>query len=60
VTNTGAAVPDLAVVGTLRKPATWESTAVPELRSQAAEVAAGIVSRMRQAAADRGGIRRAA
>jgi len=60
VTNTGAAVPDLAVVGTLRKPATWESTAVPELRSQAAAVAAGIVSRMRQAAADRGRIRRAA
>jgi uncharacterized NAD(P)/FAD-binding protein YdhS/predicted metal-dependent enzyme (double-stranded beta helix superfamily) len=33
----GAAVADLFVVGTLRKPALWESTAVPELRVQAAE-----------------------
>ena len=33
----GAAVADLFVVGTLRKPALWESTAVPELRMQAAE-----------------------
>lgn len=31
--------PDLFVVGTLRKPATWESTAVPELRQQAAAAA---------------------
>jgi uncharacterized NAD(P)/FAD-binding protein YdhS/predicted metal-dependent enzyme (double-stranded beta helix superfamily) len=35
----GREVPDLYVVGTLRKPATWESTAVPELRHQAAIVA---------------------
>ncbi len=41
----GAAVPDLFVVGTLRKPQTWESTAVPELRVQAAEVAARIADR---------------
>ncbi|MFO0810403.1 MAG: FAD/NAD(P)-binding protein [Gemmataceae bacterium] len=34
----GREVPDLFVVGTLRKPATWESTAVPELRAQAAAV----------------------
>jgi uncharacterized NAD(P)/FAD-binding protein YdhS len=31
-------VPDLFVVGTLRKPALWETTAVPELRAQAAMV----------------------
>ena len=35
----GQEVPDLFVVGTLRKPAFWESTAVPELRGQAASVA---------------------
>ena len=39
IDDTGRAVPDLFVVGTLRKPATWESTAVPELRHQAATVA---------------------
>jgi uncharacterized NAD(P)/FAD-binding protein YdhS len=39
----GTAVPGLFVVGTLRKPATWESTAVPELRNQAADVARNIV-----------------
>jgi uncharacterized NAD(P)/FAD-binding protein YdhS len=39
IDNTGAMTPDLFVVGTLRKPATWESTAVPELRQQAAIVA---------------------
>jgi uncharacterized NAD(P)/FAD-binding protein YdhS len=33
-------VADLFVVGTLRKPALRETTAVPELRSQAASVAA--------------------
>lgn len=32
-------VPDLFLIGTLRKPAVWESTAVPELRNQAAVVA---------------------
>jgi uncharacterized NAD(P)/FAD-binding protein YdhS len=36
----GAAVPDLFVVGTLRKPALWETTAVPELRQHAATVGA--------------------
>jgi len=41
----GAPAPDLFVVGTLRKPQTWESTAVPELRAQAAEVAAQIAAR---------------
>jgi uncharacterized NAD(P)/FAD-binding protein YdhS len=35
----GMEVADLFVVGTLRKPALWESTAVPELRNQAAAVA---------------------
>lgn len=35
----GSAVSDLLLVGTLRKPADWESTAVPELRTQAAGVA---------------------
>jgi uncharacterized NAD(P)/FAD-binding protein YdhS len=32
----GGVVPDLFVVGTLRKPGLWESTAAPELRDQAA------------------------
>lgn len=41
----GTAVPDLHVVGTLRKPLTWESTAVPELRQQAAQVAERILNR---------------
>jgi uncharacterized NAD(P)/FAD-binding protein YdhS/predicted metal-dependent enzyme (double-stranded beta helix superfamily) len=41
----GAIVQDLFVVGTLRKPLLWESTAVPELRGQAAAVAEGILSR---------------
>jgi uncharacterized NAD(P)/FAD-binding protein YdhS len=35
----GHSAPDLFVVGTLRKPSLWESTAVPELRNQAAAVA---------------------
>jgi uncharacterized NAD(P)/FAD-binding protein YdhS len=38
-----AEVPDLFIVGTLRKPALWESTAVPELRQQAATVAGRVV-----------------
>jgi len=42
----GAEVPDLFVVGTLRKPATWESTAVPELRQQAASVGEEILQRI--------------
>ncbi len=35
----GTVAEDLFVVGTLRKPGLWESTAVPELRNQAASVA---------------------
>jgi uncharacterized NAD(P)/FAD-binding protein YdhS len=35
----GHAVDDLLIVGTLRKPDLWESTAVPELRNQAAAAA---------------------
>jgi uncharacterized NAD(P)/FAD-binding protein YdhS/predicted metal-dependent enzyme (double-stranded beta helix superfamily) len=31
----GQTLPDLLIVGTLRKPLLWESTAVPELRGQA-------------------------
>ena len=41
----GTVVPDLLVVGTLRKPLLWESTAVPELRQQAAQVAERILQR---------------
>ena len=37
----GRPQPDLLVVGTLRKPDLWESTAVPELREQAARAAQG-------------------
>jgi uncharacterized NAD(P)/FAD-binding protein YdhS len=39
----GEPVRDLFVVGTLRKPDLWESTAVPELRAQAADAARRIV-----------------
>jgi uncharacterized NAD(P)/FAD-binding protein YdhS len=39
----GGPAPGLWIVGTLRRPALWESTAVPELRVQAAAVAAAIV-----------------
>lgn len=42
----GAAAPDLFVVGTLRKPGFWESTAVPELRMQAAAVAECVLKRL--------------
>jgi uncharacterized NAD(P)/FAD-binding protein YdhS len=35
---------DLYIVGTLRKPALWESSAVPELRAQAAAVAERLLS----------------
>jgi uncharacterized NAD(P)/FAD-binding protein YdhS len=45
VATNGQPVTDLFVVGTLRKPGLWESTAVPELRQQAASTAAGIVSK---------------
>jgi uncharacterized NAD(P)/FAD-binding protein YdhS len=46
VAEDGQAVADLFVVGTLRKPADWESTAVPELRTQAAAVAGCLVERL--------------
>ena len=36
------------MVGTLRKPALWESTAVPELRSQAATVAGAVLDLLKQ------------
>ncbi len=39
----GHILEDLIVVGTLRKPASWESTAVPELRSQAETAAKHIL-----------------
>lgn len=51
VSRAGEIVPDLHVIGTLRKPASWESTAVPELRVQSASVAATIVAEARRAAA---------
>ena len=38
----GKPTPGLLVVGTLRRPAVWESTAVPELRTQAAAAAKAI------------------
>lgn len=38
----GKPTPGLLVVGTLRRPALWESTAVPELRTQAAAAAKAI------------------
>ena len=40
----GVTADDLFVVGTLRKPLLWESTAVPELRNQAAAVAEQVLS----------------
>jgi uncharacterized NAD(P)/FAD-binding protein YdhS len=42
----GSAANDLFVVGTLRKPTHWESTAVPELRVQAAAVAKLVLNRV--------------
>lgn len=44
----GVVAADLFVVGTLRKFAVWESTAVPELRVQAAEVGARVVAGLRR------------
>ncbi len=43
----GQPLHDLFVVGTLRKPALWESTAVPELRNQAAAVADSVLAHVR-------------
>lgn len=48
----GQPAADLFVVGTLRKPALWESTAVPELRAQAAAVAERVLHEL--AASGRG------
>lgn len=48
----GQPTPGLLVVGTLRRPALWESTAVPELRAQAA-VAAATIAEAASARADR-------
>ena len=53
VSRAGHPVPDLYVIGTLRKPAAWESTAVPELRVQAEVAATTIVARARSAAVPR-------
>lgn len=53
----GHEVSDLFVVGTLRKPAFWESTAVPELRDQAASVAGGILSLLAHRSQGAGGDR---
>ena len=39
----GREVADLFLVGTLRKSTDWESTAVPELRNQAAAAAEGVL-----------------
>src|SRR5262249_27415440 len=46
----GQVVPDLFIVGTLRKSVDWESTAVPELRNQAAGVAGGVLGLLAQRA----------
>lgn len=43
----GQAAESLMVVGTLRKPDQWESTAVPELRVQASQVAASLLEYIR-------------
>lgn len=51
IDSQGEEVPDLFVVGTLRKPALWESTAVPELRQQAAQVGEAILRRIETPAA---------
>lgn len=40
--------PDLVVVGTLRKPGAWESTAVPELRVQAQSAALALLEHLRR------------
>ena len=44
----GREVADLFLVGTLRKSTDWESTAVPELRSQAAAAAEGVLGLLAQ------------
>jgi uncharacterized NAD(P)/FAD-binding protein YdhS len=44
ISTQGQAADDLFVVGTLRKPGVWESTAVPELRAQAAVAAERVLT----------------
>jgi uncharacterized NAD(P)/FAD-binding protein YdhS/predicted metal-dependent enzyme (double-stranded beta helix superfamily) len=51
VDASGDAAADLFIVGTLRKPALWESTAVPELRGQAAGVADCVLAQVRRLSA---------
>ncbi len=46
VASNGAGVPWLSVVGPLRKATLWESTAVPELRTQAADAARRALERL--------------
>ena len=43
----GRELSDLLVVGTLRKPSLWESTAVPELRMQASVAAEHVLDELR-------------
>ena len=45
----GHPLPDLFMVGTLRKSLAWESTAVPELRVQATQVATELLDWLQQA-----------
>ena len=45
VDETGAATPGLYAVGPPRRGTLWESTAIPEIRAQAAAVADGIIAR---------------
>jgi len=60
----GRETADLFVVGTLRKSTDWESTAVPELRHQAATAAKGVLDLLAQrtlrlARPDEAGVRKA-
>lgn len=45
VDATGSPVPDLHLVGPPRKGTLWESTAIPEIRAQAAQVATAVAER---------------
>lgn len=51
VGETGRAVPGMYAVGPPRKGTLWESTAIPEIRTQAAQVADGIIGRLSYAGA---------
>ncbi|MBE7189065.1 FAD/NAD(P)-binding protein [Jatrophihabitans endophyticus] len=44
ISSTGSCQPAIWTVGPLRRGELWESTAIPEIRSQAAEVAASVVA----------------